>query len=250
MGCGGSTVADTGPFYERTVRCVVPAFWEDVSDEAKVDHIFTMIVTPRMHEAAARSAALSNNQTALLHALHTTYNSFIVPGGFIMQTNAPNSHDPKCSFIEPKREGARRMSVTEYFCHSPLLSDPAAIKASSNMWYVTRVLEASVTSDSGVVEVKFTIDNIKKPPQVPGMVWSIITRVVKPYIDRSVEAVEREFLPGASLPMSITVANVQVLPVATVDLPIAQAVAFVAEAQVVQAPVMQVVQAPILNGLS
>jgi hypothetical protein len=52
--------------------------------------------------------------------------------------------------------------------------------------------------------------------------------------------------------MSITVANVQVLPVATVDLPIAQAVAFVAvcEAQVVQAPVMQVVQAPILNGLS
>ena len=45
-------------------------------------------------------------------------------------------------------------------------------------------------------------------------------------------------------------ANVQVLPVATVDLPIAQAVAFVAEAQVVPAPVMQVVQAPILNGLS
>ena len=82
------------------------------------------------------------------------------------------------------------------------------------------------------------------------MVWSILTRVVKPYIDRSVEAIEREFLPGASLPMSITVANVQVLPVATVDLPIAQAVAFVAEAQVVQAPVMQVVQAPILNGLS
>jgi hypothetical protein len=88
MGCGGSK-PESGPFYERTLRCTMPAFWKDVSDDAKVDHVFTMMFTPRMMQSVAHGAVRRKltEHEANLYDSAARFSFLFVPEGIIMHAS-------------------------------------------------------------------------------------------------------------------------------------------------------------------
>lgn len=166
------------PFYKRVVKLDLPVEWAAVSEDAKIDYVFNMFMSPRLVKLQwdATSAKMPNHPPSSPNHHRLQYESWHDGGCVIMKTTrsypdrsvynttllTPEAAEKfyalsnqviyiQYSAYEPKRTGPRSMTISEYnvrvrkdFPATDL--DAAAIKSRSlsNMF---RHVEASIVGD-------------------------------------------------------------------------------------------------------
>lgn len=241
-------MASFGAFYERVVNLTLPVEWAAVSEDAKVDYVFNMFVSPRL-------VKLQWDATNLRSA-GCQFESWPDGGCVVMKTTRtnPNHHGGgpgQVSYIqysayEPKRTGPRVMTISEYNVRMrkdfPTMDlDAASIKSQSvsNMF---RHVEAAVLDDR--VELSLKVDFPKMPADTPlcgppccclpgcnylafPLFMSSMKTAVAPIYDVAMDAIEDDFRQRRlSAPIDAG-QGVMALPVFEAELPIAQLIAIV-----------------------
>ena len=235
-------------FYERVVACQLPTEWAAVSDDAKVDYVFNLFVSPRLVKLQW-DATYSKMPGCM-------FESWPDGGCAIMKTTrrfaVHNARSGQLSYVqysayEPKRTGPRSMTISEYnvrlrsdFPATDL--DAAAIKSRS-LSNMHRHVTATITQSR--VQLSLRVDMPKVPADTPvcgppcccfpgcnylafPLFMSSMKEAAKPIYDVAMDAIEDDFRQRRLAAPLDAGGGVMALPVFEAELRMAQAIAIVA----------------------
>ena len=154
-------------FYERTVDCPLPAEWAGVSDDAKIDYVFNMFLSPRMTKLQW--------DATIGKMPHNEFEAWTDGGCVVMKTTRryPEDHPElagqisyvQYSAYQPERTGRRSMTISEYNFRLrkdfPATDWDAATIKSKSLSNMFRHVEASIIGDQ--VLLSLTVDMPKVP---------------------------------------------------------------------------------------